>query len=43
VLRGQQIETCPYCHRILYYEPALNGNNDHMNKNVVDTSDDVLD
>lgn len=23
VLKGEQIETCPYCHRIIYYEAAL--------------------
>jgi uncharacterized protein len=23
ILKGAQIETCPYCSRILYYEPAL--------------------
>ena len=43
VLRGQQIETCPYCHRFLYYEPALNGKNDHVTKNVVDSPDDFPD
>jgi len=25
VLRGENIETCPYCHRIMYYEVALKG------------------
>lgn len=23
VLKGEQIETCPYCHRIIYYQAAL--------------------
>ncbi len=25
VLRGENIETCPHCHRIIYYEKALEG------------------
>ncbi len=41
VLKGQQIETCPYCHRILYYEPALNGKTDYLNKNTLPQDDEL--